>query len=151
MKATLMKEIERFFRPEFINRLDDVIAFKPLTRDNLISIVDYETDKVRKRLTEQGWTLTLDQSAKDFLIDKGFNPDYGARPLRRAISQYVEDPLSEALLSGEFQGKSIITVTKASVPSTEPGGEPEDRLIFKSEDAPPPEPAKPVGAGAEST
>jgi ATP-dependent Clp protease ATP-binding subunit ClpC len=145
MKSTLMKEIERFFRPEFINRLDDVIAFKPLTRENLISIVDYETDKVRKRLTEQGWTLTLDQSAKDFLIEKGFNPDYGARPLRRAISQYVEDPLSESLLSGEFQGKTKIVVTKAPTPEGE-----DERLIFKSEEAAPPS-DKPVGAAAEST
>ena len=103
IKGVLMKEIERFFRPEFINRLDDVIVFRPLTRENLVSIVDYETAKLVKRCAEQGWTLELDQTAKDFLIEKGYNPDFGARPLRRAIEHFVEDPLSEAILRGEIR------------------------------------------------
>ncbi|MBL8746188.1 MAG: ATP-dependent Clp protease ATP-binding subunit [Phycisphaerae bacterium] len=146
MKGVLMKEIERFFRPEFINRLDDVIVFRPLSRENLITIVDYETGKLRKRLAEQGWELVLDQAAKDFLIDKGFNPDFGARPLRRAISQYIEDPMSEALLTGEFQGKNRILVTKAGTPEGN-----DEKLVFKGEEAPKPEDTKPVEAGAEST
>ena len=74
--------------------------------------MDYETQKLVNRMKEQGWHMELDQAAKDFLIDKGFNPDYGARPLRRAISQYVEDPLSEALLSGDFEGKNRIIMTR---------------------------------------
>lgn len=112
IKGVLNKEIERYFRPEFINRLDDIIVFRPLTKDDLITIVDYETQKLVNRMKEQGWHMELDQAAKDFLIDKGFNPDYGARPLRRAISQYVEDPLSEALLSGDFEGKNRIIMTR---------------------------------------
>jgi selenocysteine-specific elongation factor len=81
----LMKEIERFFRPEFINRLDDIIVFRPLTKADLVQIVEYEVNKVFKRLKEQqmSWTWTI--RAKDFLIEKGYNPDFGARPLRRAI------------------------------------------------------------------
>jgi ATP-dependent Clp protease ATP-binding subunit ClpC len=112
IKAVLDKEIERYFRPEFINRLDDVIVFRPLTKTDLETIVIYETSKLTARLAEQGWRLELDDSAKDFLIEKGYNPDYGARPLRRAISQYMEDPLSEAMLSGEFEGKNKIMVSK---------------------------------------
>jgi ATP-dependent Clp protease ATP-binding subunit ClpC len=114
IKTVLMKEIERYFRPEFINRLDDVIVFRPLIKEDLVTIVEYETAKLCARLAEQGWHLELDQPAKDFLIDNGYNPDFGARPLRRAISNYMEDPLSEAMLSGDFQGKNKITVTRAS-------------------------------------
>ncbi len=157
MKAVLTKEIERYFRPEFINRLDDVIVFRPLTRENLVTIVDYETGKLRKRLVEQGWVLELDQSAKDFLIEKGYNPDFGARPLRRAISQYVEDPLSEAILTGEFQGKNRILVSRSGKPAegAEVGEASDERLVFKpieGEVAAEPSSDKPVAAaGAQST
>ncbi len=112
IKSVLMKEIERFFRPEFINRLDDVIVFKPLTKEDLVSIVEFEVAKVAERLTMQGFSFELDQPAKDFLIDKGYNPDYGARPLRRAIGSYIEDPLSEMLLSGELHEKNILKATR---------------------------------------
>tara|TARA_R110002073_G_scaffold118918_1_gene258349 strand:+ start:200690 stop:203239 length:2550 start_codon:yes stop_codon:yes gene_type:complete len=112
IKSVLMKEIERFFRPEFINRLDDVIVFKPLTKEDLVSIVEFEVKKVAERLTMQGFAFELDQSAKDFLIEKGYNPDYGARPLRRAIGTYIEDPLSELLLSGELHEKNILKATR---------------------------------------
>jgi ATP-dependent Clp protease ATP-binding subunit ClpC len=109
-KGILMKEIERFFRPEFINRLDDVIVFRPLTKDDLVLIVDYEVEKVWTRLREQGFSVELDPAAKEFLIDKGYNPDFGARPLRRAIGSYIEDPLSEMLLSGELHEKNHILI-----------------------------------------
>ena len=111
IKSVLDKEVERHFRPEFLNRLDDVIVFRPLTKENLEVIVNYETEKLVMRMREQGWTLELDQKAKDFLIEKGYNPDYGARPLRRAISNFLEDPMSESLLSGKFEGKNKIVVT----------------------------------------
>ena len=112
IKSVLMKEIERFFRPEFINRLDDVIVFKPLTKDDLTHIVEFEVAKVAERLKMQGFTLQLDQPAKDFLIEKGYNPDFGARPLRRAIGSYIEDPLSELLLSGDLHEKNVISATR---------------------------------------
>ena len=103
MKSSLMSEVEKFFRPEFINRLDDTVVFRPLVKDDLYLIIDIELAKVCERLKSKGLELELDQKAKDYLIEKGFNPDFGARPLRRAISSYVEDPLAEALLGGEYE------------------------------------------------
>ncbi len=111
IKSVLMKEIERFFRPEFINRLDEVIVFRPLVKKDLETIVEYETNKVTKRLQEQGFEVELDQPAKDFLIEKGYNPDFGARPLRRAIGTHIEDPLSEMLLAGDLKGKNQIRIS----------------------------------------
>ncbi|MEZ6242551.1 MAG: hypothetical protein R3B57_05850 [Phycisphaerales bacterium] len=141
-----MKEIERFFRPEFINRLDEVIVFKPLTRDDLVQIVEYEVAKVADRLRIQGFEIELDQPAKDFLIEKGYNPDFGARPLRRAIGTYIEDPLSEMLLSGDLHNKGMIHITRV--------GE-ADALTFNADDAPPkapkPEAGEKIKSGAGST
>ena len=110
MKDVLQKEVEHHFRPEFLNRLDDTIVFKALTREDLQTIVDYELKKVFKRLTEHGLRLELTDQAKEFLIDKGYNPEFGARPLRRAIEHYIEDPLSEAVLAGKFKGKNLIKI-----------------------------------------
>ncbi|HZL37616.1 MAG TPA: ATP-dependent Clp protease ATP-binding subunit [Tepidisphaeraceae bacterium] len=111
MKEMLMKEIERHFRPEFIGRLDDVVVFRPLNRSNLEHIVEIELKKVTKRLTDHGLRIEVSQEAKEFLIDKGTSTDFGARPLRRAIEQNVEDPLSEEILRGNFKGKDLIKIT----------------------------------------
>ena len=110
MKEMLQKEVDHHFRPEFLNRLDDVIVFKPLYKEDLQTIVEYELAKVFKRLIEHGYTMQLTDSAKEFLIEKGYNPEFGARPLRRAIEHYIEDPLSEALLRGEFKGKNLVKI-----------------------------------------
>jgi ATP-dependent Clp protease ATP-binding subunit ClpC len=110
MKELLHKEVEKHFRPEFLNRIDDVIVFKPLSRENLQSIVEYELTKVFKRLIEHGLKLELADAAKEFLIEKGYNPEFGARPLRRAIEHYIEDPLSEAMLRGEFKSKKLVRI-----------------------------------------
>ncbi len=124
IRSSLMSEIEKFFRPEFINRLDDTIVFRPLLKDDLYHIIDLELAKVRERLQYKGMDLELNGPAKDFLIDKGYNPDFGARPLRRALSTYIEDALAESLLSGEYgQGQMILV-------SHEEGA---DHLAFKSE------------------
>ncbi len=112
IKQTLNSEIERYFRPEFINRLDDVIVFRPLTREDLYQIVEYELKKVHTRLEDKNLMLAIDEKARDFLIDKGFNPDFGARPLRRAIERHVEDMLSEAILRGEFERGQTIMITR---------------------------------------
>lgn len=111
MKELLDKEIERYFRPEFLNRVDGVIVFRPLTHENLQTIVEYELNKVFKRLIEHGLRLELDAAAKEFLVEKGYNPEFGARPLRRVIERYIEDPISEALLRGKFKGKKAIRIT----------------------------------------
>ncbi len=123
MRKALMGEIEKFFRPEFINRLDEVVVFRPLIKDDLVTIIEYELSKVRKRLVEKGMKLELDSAAKDFLIDKGYNPDFGARPLRRALGQFIEDPLAENLLMGEFKSGDEIHVTRI---------EGKDHLTFKA-------------------
>ena len=112
IKAALLAECEKFFRPEFINRLDEIIVFRPLIKDDLYHIIEIELSKVRERLKAKEMELELDKAAKDFLIEKGYNPDFGARPLRRAIGQYVEDPLVEALLSGDYKAGQKLTVTR---------------------------------------
>src|SRR5688572_28524900 len=111
IKDTVMKELERYMRPEFIGRLDDVIVFRPLGRTQLEQIVEFELKKVTKRLVEHGLKIEITTEAKEFLIDKGTNADFGARPLRRAIEQHVEDPLSEEILRGNFKGKDLIKIT----------------------------------------
>jgi ATP-dependent Clp protease ATP-binding subunit ClpC len=110
MKEMLSKEVEHHFRPEFLNRVDDTIVFRSLTRKDLQTIVDYELAKVFRRIIDHGLRLDLTEQAKEFLIDKGYNPEFGARPLRRAIEHYIEDPLSEAMLRGEFKGKDLIKI-----------------------------------------
>jgi ATP-dependent Clp protease ATP-binding subunit ClpC len=110
MKKSLLREVEKYFRPEFINRLDDTIIFRPLTKENLYTIIDLEIKKMGKRLHEQGIRLELTPEARDYLIDKGYNPDFGARPLRRAIEQNVEDALSESILRGDFKGVDLVRI-----------------------------------------
>ncbi|HBE68231.1 MAG TPA: NDP-hexose 4-ketoreductase [Planctomycetaceae bacterium] len=110
MKARVMDQIERVFRPEFLNRLDDTIIFRHLTKENLKKVIDFEMSKVRKRLIERGYELELTEDSKEFLIEKGANLDYGARPLRRALEQRIEDPLAEELLRGRFEGVNTIVV-----------------------------------------
>ncbi|MGA3065452.1 MAG: ATP-dependent Clp protease ATP-binding subunit [Tepidisphaeraceae bacterium] len=119
IKQTLIKEIERYFRPEFIGRLDDVIVFRPLGRGDLEHIVEFELRKVTRRLSDHGMRIELTQEARDFLIDKGTSSDFGARPLRRAIEQHVEDPLSEEILRGNFKGKDLVRISLKA----EEGGE----------------------------
>ncbi|WP_435017040.1 ATP-dependent Clp protease ATP-binding subunit [Tundrisphaera sp. TA3] len=111
MKEDFRGSIEKYFRPEFLNRLDDVIVFHSLNRDNLRQIIDIELSKVRGRLRDRGLELILTPEAEAFLIDKGFNPEYGARPLRRAIENLIEDPLSEDILSGRYKGMDTINVS----------------------------------------
>ncbi|MAT68795.1 MAG: NDP-hexose 4-ketoreductase [Planctomycetaceae bacterium] len=110
MKARVVDEIEKVFRPEFINRVNDIIVFRHLTQEDLKQVVDLELSKVRKRLGEKGLELQLTDEAKEFVVKKGSNTDYGARPLRRAIESFIEDPLAEELLKGEFSGKDTIRV-----------------------------------------
>jgi len=110
-KEMLMKEVERHFRPEFLNRVDDIIMFRNLTREDLKNIVDIELAKVRERLESQGLQLVLTNEAKELLIEKGYNPDFGARPLRRAIENLIEDHISEELLRGAYKEKNGISVS----------------------------------------
>ncbi|MFP4058541.1 MAG: ATP-dependent Clp protease ATP-binding subunit [Candidatus Brocadiia bacterium] len=110
MKERLMNIVERHFRPEFLNRLDDIIVFRPLNKDDLQEIVDIEFARVAERLGERGITVELTPEAKNFLIQHGYSQEFGARPLRRAIENHIEDPLAEELLREQFQDGAHIRV-----------------------------------------
>ncbi len=103
MRDRILEEAKRVFRPEFLNRLDDVIVFRSLNKKDLIEILDLEIRKVTGRLKARHLTLDLDAPAKDFLVEKGYDPQYGARPMRRAVERYLEDPLAEELLKGSLR------------------------------------------------
>jgi ATP-dependent Clp protease ATP-binding subunit ClpC len=141
MKKRVQDEIEKVFRPEFINRVNDIIVFRHLTHDDLKHVIDLELEKVRSRMEEKGLTLQLTNEAKEFLIKKGSNTDFGARPLRRAIENFVEDPLAEELLKGEFTGKNLVQVEVKEV------GDKRQLVFHGSVGKKEPEP-EPVGAGA---
>jgi ATP-dependent Clp protease ATP-binding subunit ClpC len=115
MKKEVMSVLERDFKPEFLGRLDEVVVFKKLQGEDLKLIIDIELSKVRERLGERGLGIELDDAAKEFIIKSGGDLDYGARPLRRAVEQSIEDPLSEELLRGAFEGKNHILVTVRTV------------------------------------
>jgi ATP-dependent Clp protease ATP-binding subunit ClpC len=110
MRKKLMDSLRRIFRPEFINRLDSVIVFRSLNKEDIKQIVQLELDKVARRLEEHSIVLKAAPAALEKLADLGFDPEMGARPLRRVIQQKVEDPLSDALLSGDFEDKDVILI-----------------------------------------
>jgi ATP-dependent Clp protease ATP-binding subunit ClpC len=134
MKDMLVNELERFFRPEFINRIDEVVVFHKLMHNDLLNILDLETRKVAIRLEEHGLKLELTEQAKELLLEKGTDEKFGARPLRRCISSMVEDPLSEKILRDEFAGKNVIRV---GVETTGEGDAAEKQLMFEGIEAPP--------------
>tara|TARA_S200000501_G_scaffold379011_1_gene446311 strand:+ start:3065 stop:5584 length:2520 start_codon:yes stop_codon:yes gene_type:complete len=109
LNSTIDKALQRTFNPEFINRLDDIIIFNSLTRDNLYKIIDINLKKLYKKANEIGYTIKLSKECKDFLIKKGYNPKYGARPLERAIQKYLEDVLAEEILSGNLKKGDVIS------------------------------------------
>ena len=120
LKTQLTNEVERFFRPEFLNRLDDVIIFSSLTREDMKDILDIEMRGIISRLKDKGISYAMNEEARTFLIEKGTNLEYGARPLRRAIERYIEDPLSEELLRNTFEGKNHVLVKVE-----------DDRIVFE--------------------
>ncbi len=112
MRDKLMGEVKKNFRPEFINRLDGTVVFHLLTKEHVLQIVDLMLSQVRSRLMEQGIDLTATAAAKEFLHEKGFDPSFGARPLKRAIQTMVEDPLSEKILQGDFQANDVVEIDR---------------------------------------
>lgn len=111
MREKILDESKKVFRPEFLNRLDDAIVFRSLTKPDLIAILSLEVTKVIERLKGKNIQLELDDSAKDFLVEKGYDPQYGARPMRRAVERFLEDPLAEEILRGQFHQGDPIRVT----------------------------------------
>jgi len=108
MKNRIMDEMKRVFRPEFLNRVDDVIVFHQLTKDEILQIVDLMVDRVRQQVAAQGMDLEVTQDVREMLANEGFDPQFGARPLRRAIQRLIEDPLAEEILLGRFSAGDTI-------------------------------------------
>ena len=144
MKKELLDEVEKHFRPEFLNRLDEVIVFQSLSKEDLRKIIDIEVKHVQERLKGMGLDVSLSDEARDLLIEKGYNPEFGARPLRRAIEQYVEDPLAEEMLRGAYEGKATLHI------GVRDGHLYFEAVIREPEEAPEPEPAGVVGVAGSA-
>jgi ATP-dependent Clp protease ATP-binding subunit ClpC len=111
MKTRLLGEVKKHFKPEFLNRIDDIIVFKSLVKEDLQKIINLEIEAVRDRLREKGIEIDATPEAIEFLIEKGYDPVYGARPLKRTIQRYIEDPLSEAIISGQIKDGSKVKLS----------------------------------------
>lgn len=111
MKTRLLEEVKKVFKPEFLNRVDDIIVFRPLTRDDLEHIVEIEIGGVELRLKDQKISIELTKEAKDFLIERGFDKIFGARPLKRTIQRFLEDPLAEEIIKGNYKNGAKVKVT----------------------------------------
>ena len=134
MRKKLLSSLKKAFRPEFINRLDSVVVFHALSKENIHNIVSLELDKVRERLHDKGLTLEITSEGTDLLAELGYNPDMGARPLRRVIQQKIENRLSDAILAGEFQAGDTVLVDADFDAETEDGeGE---IILVKADDYP---------------
>ncbi len=125
MKSTVEDALKRVFNPEFLNRIDDVIVFHPLEKSHILEIIDVMKTDLFARVNDLGIEIELTDAAKEFLVEKGFDPQFGARPLRRAIQKYVEDPMAEAILTNDLQEGAKITV----------GYKDGDELTFKTKKA----------------
>lgn len=111
LKSQMLEESKRAFKPELLNRIDDIIVFRQLVREDVMRILDFEVKKVQERLAARKVDLHLTDPAREFLVSKGFDPAYGARPLRRAVERYLEDPLAEEILRGNLANAETVEVT----------------------------------------
>jgi ATP-dependent Clp protease ATP-binding subunit ClpC len=111
-KQVIETQLKKFFSPEFLNRVDDIIVFNSLGKDEIIRILDLRMSKMLKRIEDLGFKVSLTESAKSFLADKGFDPDYGARPLQRALQKYLEEPLAEEVLKGNLKEGNELKVDR---------------------------------------
>ncbi|HZF63453.1 MAG TPA: ATP-dependent Clp protease ATP-binding subunit, partial [Chitinophagaceae bacterium] len=110
-KAVIEKALKRTFSPEFLNRIDDVVIFNSLSKDDIFEIIDILMKGVLKRLNTLGFSLELNPDAKEYIADKGYDQQFGARPLHRAIQKYLEDPLAEEILNMNIKPGDIVTVS----------------------------------------
>jgi len=113
MKDKVLQEMKKLFRPEFLNRIDASVVFRALGREQIREIIDLQLSRTQKQLTEQRLKMEVTEGAKDLLMDKGFDPVFGARPMRRAIQNLIEDPLAEGLLHGRFQPDDVVLVDRS--------------------------------------
>ena len=135
-KAAYQSALQDTFKPEFLNRLDDMIVFRPLEREDLRQVVRLEFAQVAKRVLEQGISLQLTEAAIDYLLKEGYNPKFGARPIRRTIEGKIEDHLSEAILKGEFSLGTTLAIDVETIPAATPLDKPETRLVFRRVEVP---------------
>jgi len=112
MKQKLLDEVKKTFKPEFLNRVDDTIVFRPLIKEDLVQIVDIELKQVAARLQDQKISIEVTREAKDFLIEKGFDPVFGARPLKRTIQRFLEDPLASDIIAKKLKEGSTVRVVR---------------------------------------
>jgi len=112
IKDKVEEQLKREFRPEFLNRLDKIIVFRPLDRKSIRKIVDIQTEDLCRRLASEDINLDITEEARNFIAEHGFDPEYGARPIRRAITDHIEDPLSESLLASRFSKNQTIRVLR---------------------------------------
>jgi ATP-dependent Clp protease ATP-binding subunit ClpB len=111
LKDMILDVLRGHFKPEFLNRIDDIVVFKQLTKVEIARIIEVQLEKLRKNLAERGISIVLDQSAKDLLVREGYDPTFGARPLKRAIQAFVQNPLATKLLKGEILSGQTVRVT----------------------------------------
>jgi len=118
-KDRVMEELRRAFRPEFLNRIDDIVIFHPLGRNEIDTIVDLQLQRLRKLLRDRDLDIELTPEARTFLADQGYDPQYGARPLKRALVHYVQDPLARKLLGGELHPGDTVLVSRSQEKGTD--------------------------------
>jgi ATP-dependent Clp protease ATP-binding subunit ClpC len=147
MKNKIMGELKKVFRPEFLNRLDEVIVFHKLSRDEIKLIVELLMRHLRESMAERELQIELSEETKDFLVDKGWDPAMGARPLRRAIQRYVEDPLADEVLKTSMAPGSTVLVERDHEPSATEGETELKITILPPVEGPPEEKPVPVGGG----
>ena len=123
MKSRVMGELKKVFRPELLNRIDEIIVFHKLAKDEIMSIVDLMLKRLREQMAKHEVTIELTEEAKELLVDKGYDPAMGARPLRRAIQRYIEDPLADYVLGRQLEPGSTILVARKLNEDGEPGEE----------------------------
>ena len=113
LRRQIDEMLHRQFKPEFLNRIDEIITFQALTREDLMQIVDIQIRRMAARLKAHNFTVSLTDTAKQFLVDTGYDPVFGARPLKRAIQHFIEDPLALEILEGKFSEGDAILVDKS--------------------------------------
>ena len=109
-RGIVEKALKKAFAPEFINRIDDIVMFNSLERNDIHKIIDLELDSLYKRVAILGYSISLTEKAKDFLVEKGWDPQFGARPLKRAIQRYIEDELASEIIRATYQNGSVILI-----------------------------------------
>jgi len=156
MKGRVMGELKKVFRPELLNRIDEIIVFHKLSKEEITTIVDLQLTRLREQMATHDVSIELTDEAKELLVDKGYDPAMGARPLRRAIQRYIEDPLADFVLGKQLEPGSTILVGRTRTEEGEPGDEVDITFIPgevtpEKVTVPPDEPAASADDGEEPT